>query len=603
MMADNNLALLSGLERQVKTPYYHLVPKEFYANLKFREEMITLGSESIDNARQLWIMCARDPLFYINTFVWTYDPRKDPSALPMITYDYQDEGITEVLSAIGKCDLLSEKSRDMGLSWIYIICTEWCWHFKDLQSFLYVSRVQDLVDKTEDPDCLMWKVDFIHKNQPRWLLPNINRNKLHIYNIDNGSTIDGASTTGEVGRGGRRTAILLDEFASVPEGHAVLSATRDTTRCRLFNSTPKGIGNAFYDIRQTNIKKLRFHWSQHPEKKRGLYRSENGTLIILDNTFSFPADYPYVHDGKFRSPWYDGECARAAHPMEIAQELDIDYLGSDFQFFDMAVLDRLQAQSVRPPYHTGEIEFYDELDPRGFMEIAGGRLQLWIHPSVDGTISDGVQCVLAVDTATGTGSSNSVITVGNKKTGEKIAEFASATIKPHELAKYAVAVAKYFNDAFMIWEANGPGRIFGDTVLELGYRNIYYRQNDKSISRKVSDVPGWYSTRDTKLAILGDYRKALSSSDFINRSYQALRECREYIFTQSGTVEHARSINTIDPTGAKENHGDRCIADALLYKGMKSISMAKAAIQDVPESCLMARRQGYENKRREAQYW
>ncbi|MDO8303732.1 MAG: hypothetical protein Q7T18_10865, partial [Sedimentisphaerales bacterium] len=240
---------------------------------------------------------------------------------------------------------------------------------------------------------------------------------------------------------------------------------------------------------------------------------------------------------------------------------------------------------------------------QGFLEMAGGRLQLWIHPGADGKISEDIQCVLAVDTATGTGSSNSVISVGNKKTGEKIAEFASAMIKPHELAKYAVPMAKYFNNAFMIWEANGPGRIFGDTVIELGYRNIYYRANDKSISRKVSDVPGWYSTRDTKLALLGDYRKALAGGDFLNRSYQALRECREYIFTQSGSVEHARSVNTIDPTGAKENHGDRCIADALLYKGMKSISMAKSVVQDMPASCLMARRTEIERKRKEAEYW
>ncbi|OHB56124.1 MAG: hypothetical protein A2Y07_01235 [Planctomycetes bacterium GWF2_50_10] len=573
------------------------------ANLQFRQEMITLGCEDIENARELWIMCARDPLFYINTFVWTYDPRKEPSALPMITYDYQDEGIIEVLSAIGKYDLLSEKSRDMGLSWIYIICTEWCWHFKDLQSFLYVSRVQDLVDKTEDPDCLMWKVDFIHKNQPRWLLPAINRNKLHIYNIDNGSTIDGASTTGEVGRGGRRTAILLDEFASVPEGHAVLSATRDTTRCRLFNSTPKGIGTAFYDIKQTGIKKLRFHWSSHPEKKRGLYCCDNGKLVILDEGYGFKSDYPFILDGKIRSPWYDGECLRAAHPMEIAQELDIDYLGSDFQFFDITVIDRLCAETVRPAYHSGEIQFAEDLALPEFLEIAGGRLSLWIHPCIDGHISDDIVCILAVDTATGTGSSNSCISVGNKRTCEKIAEFASATIKPHELARYAVAMARFFNSGFMIWEANGPGRIFGDTVIELGYRNIYYRANDKSISKKVSDVPGWYSTRDTKLALLGDYRKALSTGEFINRSYPALRECREYIFTQSGTVEHARSINTIDPTGARENHGDRCIADALLYKGMKSISTLRQETVDVPAGCLMARRQEIERKRKEANYW
>ncbi|MCX5637099.1 MAG: hypothetical protein NTX52_05325, partial [Planctomycetota bacterium] len=275
MMDGNKSSLSTGSHVPAATPFYDLVPKDFFANLEFRREMIMLGASDPEAAEELWIMCSRDPLFYINTFVWTYDPRKNPAALPFITYDYQDEALIEVFRAIGHYDLLTKKSRDMGASWIYIVAPEYLWHFRQLQSFLFVSRVQDLVDKTEDPDCLFWKLDFIHKNLPQFLLPSINRTKLHIYNIDNGSTIDGSSTTGDVARGGRRTAILLDEFASVEEGYAVLSATRDATRCRLFNSTPKGVGNAFYDMTQTDIKVLRFHWSQHPEKKPGLYTSKD----------------------------------------------------------------------------------------------------------------------------------------------------------------------------------------------------------------------------------------------------------------------------------------------------------------------------------------
>jgi len=52
--------------------------------------------------------------------------------------------------------------------------------------------------------------------------------------------------------------------------------------------------------------------------------------------------------------------------------------------------------------------------------------------------------VVAVDISAGTGASNSVIVVGDKKTGEKVAEFASPYLKPHELAKLAVAIGKWF---------------------------------------------------------------------------------------------------------------------------------------------------------------
>ena len=131
-----------------------------------------------------------------------------------------------------------EKSRDMGASWMCLMAFEWVWHFHSISSFLLVSRKEDLVDKTNDPRSLMWKIDYMHKNQPRWLLPSIGRSNFHIINHDTGSTIDGESTTGDVARGDRRTAILLDEFASVDQGARVLAATGDATDCRVMNSTP-----------------------------------------------------------------------------------------------------------------------------------------------------------------------------------------------------------------------------------------------------------------------------------------------------------------------------------------------------------------------------
>ena len=592
----------------MNSPFYDLVPKDFAANLKFRREMILTGCSDSKAAEELWIMCSRDPLFYINTFVFTYDPRRQPSALPFITYEYQDDAILSIEDALGDHDLFIEKSRDMGASWLCIFGFEYRFHFRPLQSFLCVSRKEDLVDKTEDPDCLFWKMDFIHTNQPGWLRPNVNRTKLHIYNIENGSTIDGSSTTGDVGRGGRRTAVLLDEFASVDDGHAVLRATRDTTTCRLFNSTPKGTGNAFYDMKQTDVAKLRMHWSKHPIKSAGMYISENGSLKLIDTAFTFPADYEFILDGKLRSPWYDGQCKRAAHTMEIAQELDIDYLGSDYQFFDGIVLDRIQKEQVKEPYLVGDLDFdVNTLLPHGFIERDKGPLLLWAYVDAQGNLPEDRNYVLGVDVAAGTGASNSCISITDCKTKEKIGEYAVNKYKPHELAKVAVAMARWLKGssgtARLIWEANGPGREFGDTVIELGYRNVYYRVNERSLSKKQSDTPGWFSTKEGKLALLGDYRKALAANEFINRSYQAIREAREYVFTAAGSVDHAGSINTIDPTGARENHGDRVIADALCWRGMKEFHTAAAVEQEIPDHCIFARRMQVDKRKHQTLYW
>ena len=582
----------------IATPFNHLVPKDLEGNLRWRQAILRRVNEDPSFAEVIWQACALDPLLYANALIWTYDPRRKPfTRLPMILYPFQEEAIVELINAIGDHDLLIEKSRDMGASWLCIIAFEWCWHFRPRQSFLMVSRTESYVDDAENPKSLFWKVDFIHQNLPPWLMPrgygSEHRRKLHMSNPENGSVIDGESTTGRVARGDRRTAILLDEFAAVDQGHSVLSSTRDATNCRIFNSTPAGTGNAYYDTRQTDIKKLRFHWSTHPLKARGLYTTdEDGTLKVLDPG-GFPADYVPLLDGKLRSPWYDRECKRAVSPQEIAAELDIDYLGSGGQFFKADAVQEAIRQYAHPPILVGDLE-YDATtaEPLRFRDDPGGRASLWLLLGKDNTPPLGRKYVVGGDISAGTGASNSCLQAWDIETQEKVLEYVNPFIRPEELAFLAVAIARWLGNAFLIWEQNGPGRQFGSRVVELGYRNIYYRKNDESISGKVTDIPGWASTKETKQVLLGDYRSAIESGVCVNRSREALQECLEYIFAPNGSIAHSREDNKTDPSGAKSNHGDRVIADALAWKGINERARnPQREKPEIPPGSLAWRRQ------------
>mgnify|MGYP003118882607 FL=1 len=116
----------------------------------------------------------------------------------------------------------------------------------------------------------------------------------------------------------------------------------------------------------------------------------------------------------------------------------------------------------------------------------------------------------------------------------------------------------------MVWEAAGPGRIFGDVVVsDLNYREVFLRKSEGRISKRQSEMLGWYPTRDTKITLFGNYRNSLYSEKFINRSAEAMKEHREIIYTAGGSIEHSGSHGT-DPSGARMNHGDRVTADALL---------------------------------------
>jgi hypothetical protein len=600
-------------------------------NLKFRQWALKKAAQDEKWQEEFAIMSARDPLFFINTFVWTYDSRLAPKStkIPFITFkEFQDDAILEVLCAILEHhDLLIEKSRDEGASWIILTCFEWLWQFQPGQSFLMGSRVEELVDKSENPKCLFWKVMYIIENQPGWLRPRYNKTHLHLYNKDTKSVIDGESTTGDFARGDRRTAILLDEFAMVAEGHGVLSASRDASTCRIFNSTPKGCGNAFYDMRQTDIRKLRFHWTKDPRKNQGLYTTtKDGEIEILDKgtcgnfsvkgkEYFYPDDYPFIKDtpGKLRSPWYDNECARAANPQEIAQELDINYHGSDFEFFWPAELDRIEREHVMTPLFVGEIHFEtncpadskDYLKFKDLEERADGRLKLWLNPKPNGRINSEIEAVLGIDISMGTGASNSVIDITDRLTGEDIGEWVCPFTPPEELYKVAIGLAKYFNNAVIIWDRGGPGRIFGNKILQAGYRNIYYKTDENAVTPKVSDIPGYHFTPDNKLDTLGELRSAMASDEKIIHSKEFLNECRNYVLMlQSRTVEYAPAKSTIDPSGARENHGDRVIAKALSWKVCYQMpALQKEKEQDMPLSCLARRMQEYQKDQNKEEAW
>lgn len=547
--------------------------------------LLELATKSEENRRQLWCMCSRDPLFFINSYCYVYEPRTS-SILPFLTWDFQDRSILLLEDAIGKSDFGMEKSRDMGATWIVLATFFWRFMFRRRQAYGLVSRNEDAVDKKDDPDCLFWKIDFMLENLPQWMRPSLERSRLSMKNNANHSTIMGYSATGDVARGGRKTAFLMDESAAfaINDGFSAWASTQHVTNCRAMVSTPKGMAGVFAEqMRKPDaaMVKVSIHWSQHPDKSKGIYTSyrekdEAGApyfLQVLDESYRFEPDYPFILDGKMRSPWYDRECQRHPIPQLIAQELDIDYGGSGFPFFDAQVLDRHSREFGCDPYYTGEIDFAtDDYEPT-WRNIQGGRLKLWLHPTVDGTPSGNNDWVIGCDIATGVGgdmSSNSVAVICNADTGEKVGEWTSNSTPPHQFADYVLALRKWFHgpsgEAFVGWEGNGAGGQFGKHFTERSESRIYYRENEKVVTGKKTRIPGWWSARDTKRILLGEYAKALEHRKFVNHSKPALEEALHYIFLPNGAIEHDRAQSTLDPTASGENHGDRVIADAVAWR-------------------------------------
>jgi hypothetical protein len=244
-------------------------------------------------------LCRHSPLFWMRLFCWTFDPRQAQSMRPFIPYPFQEVLIESMHNHIHtkKSDLLIEKSRDMGVSWLTCLVFQHDWLFGQGANYLLGSRKQSLVDSKGDMASLFEKIRFNLRYQPAWLQPLGFDPVRHdcqgrLINPSNQSTLTGEASTAQFARGGRYRAVLLDEFAFWENGDEAWAAAGQSSPCRVAISTPFGKQNAFARLRFSNkVKVYSAHWSQHPHRN---------------------------------AAWYDQQCGRMSQD-EIARELDINY--------------------------------------------------------------------------------------------------------------------------------------------------------------------------------------------------------------------------------------------------------------------------------------
>lgn len=189
-------------------------------------------------------------------------------------------------------------------------------------------------------------------------------------------------------------------------------------------------------------------------------------------------------------------------------------------------------------------------------------------------------------------------------------EYRNPFIKPDVFGGLAVALCRLFRDSYgngalLAWEVPGPGYTFGKTVGELHYTNVYYKRHEFKQFADASDEPGWYASPNNKKDLLLDYCAALHSRQFLNRSKSALADCLAFRYDKRGMVEHSLETNVQDPSGARSNHADVVIADALSWKMAKTFGQpeAKKIEEAVPVLSLQWRRNLAEQKTRDELAW
>jgi hypothetical protein len=577
--------------------YHELVPRTVPENLLFRRDLIRFARRGGAWEKALWRMCREDVLFWIDAYVWQFNPKSVGTASlelgPFVTWDYQRAAVRKVLDCIDrKRDLVIEKSRDMGASWLCLLVMAWGMLFHGSKKFLCVSRNEKAVDD-RDPDSLFWKLDFLFGFNgqtgwlPRWMVPPLERTELYFGNPTNGSYITGQAPTKAAGVGGRATAVFLDEFSQLREAQEILDRTSDTSGCRIFNGTHLGTGTTFYELTNPDsvagsyVEKLRMHWTDHPDKVKGAYRydGDKGKVVVFDKGYRYAPDHEFVTDGTpaggphpgVRSPWYDGECKRKSSSRAVAMDLDIDPAGSAGTLFDPLMVKQLVSRHARKHRWEGDIVPDPEDDERVVLvKRDGGFLRLWLTLDCGRPPPD--RYAIGVDNSQGTGATPSCASVLNS-IGQKVGEYANPTTsgEPTVMARLFVPLCKLFRDrdgqgAWLVWEVPGPGVTFGKHVIDAGYRRVFLRGGEGKFAKGPGDRPGWNNSPEQKDSLLVAYRDALREGTFVNFSERALRDTLNFQYRKDGHIEHAGVASIKDFSGARQNHGDLVMADAMAWK-------------------------------------
>lgn len=271
------------------------------------------------------------PVEFINDWGCTFDPRnaeiKQPTTIPFVLFPRQREFIDWVVARWqAREDGLTEKSRDMGVSWLCVAVSVWMWIFHEGAVIGFGSRKEEYVDKIGDPKALFWKVRQFISLLPVEFRPSGYEERKHaphmrIVNPENGSAIVGEAGD-NIGRGNRTSIYFKDESAFYEHPEAVDSALSQTSNCKIDISTPNGNGNPFYRKRHGGkIPVFTFHWTQDPRKDETWYNKQRDTLDPVILAQEVDIDY----NASVSDAWINGDLIAAAQRIGPA---DVEAIGS-----------------------------------------------------------------------------------------------------------------------------------------------------------------------------------------------------------------------------------------------------------------------------------
>ena len=276
------------------------------ARIRRRVSILEAVGSSERNRRLVLEECSEDPVAWANDWLWTFDPRLTAIGLdPYVPFDLFERQKTVIraceLAELNGRDFCVLKGRDTGISYVILGYMLHRWRFRSGWIGGVGTMTLDDLDSKDDPNSLLEKLRIMLRMLPDWMLPAGFDWRKHsvskkLINPENGAVIAG-DIGPNMGRSGRSSFYLGDEFAHVLHASSIISALAYNSRATAFVSTPSPLGPA-------NV------FSQ---------MCQSGRYAVVE--------VGWEHDPRRTVEWYEHEKAtRPAHT--VAVELDRDLTGA-----------------------------------------------------------------------------------------------------------------------------------------------------------------------------------------------------------------------------------------------------------------------------------
>ena len=438
------------------------------------------------------------------------------------------------------------------------------------------------------------------RNFHRWLPESMQQHKridnIHEIEFDSGSRIQ-VEVQGDP-RGYTAQSVHLSEFAYYENPEDTLVAIMQTVPRTVdslvaIESTANGVGNKFHRLwtRATGMAlddevpedekgwtPIFIPWFEHEEYQIPL---EGKPFKRTEEEQRFCAELADHHISDEQLKWrrwcistnLDGDEERFA----------VEYPANELQAF---------ALSGRPAFDTRAVIYYTDLianavrtktlpptmeiesDPPGIgkveiVEYERGRLSIFRPPQERCTY------VLGADPSEGDpGSDHSPLAVLNQQTLDFDATWYGKA-PPDVLAIHAIDLARHYHEALIVGEANNHGILFNETLIQMGYPNVYFRKvSAESVAQEIADKPGYLTTTRTREYLFNTLRKYV-------RMRMGKIPCPHFV-AQMQSLIYLKGIAQAQPGAEK----DMLLAAAMALMGHRG-SMA-APLEPLPEQVVRA---------------